>query len=198
MSDTIVDFIRHGKPVGNSTYRGHGIDDPLSEEGWAQMWEALNDQSPWGLVVSSPLQRCSQFARSLGDKYGLPVHIDERFKEVGFGDWEGLTREEIQSTRAADYEAFYQDPVKNRPPGAEPLADFFHRVARGCDALFEQFAGQQVLVVGHAGVIRAVMAHVLRIPPVVAYRVKINNAGITRIRYNELGVNLEFHNRSVL
>ena len=198
MTDTILDFIRHGKPKGNSTYRGHGIDDPLSEEGWAQMWDALNGLSPWDQVISSPLQRCSQFALSLAGKYHLPAHIDERFKEVGFGEWEGRTRAEIQSTSPDAYEAFYQDPVRNRPPGAESLEAFFQRVSEGCDELIKNYAGQHVLVVGHAGVIRAVMAHVLHIPTVVAYRVKIDHAGITRIRDNKLGVNLEFHNRAML
>lgn len=198
MNDTILDFIRHGKPTGNSTYRGHGIDDPLSKEGWEQMWNALNDQSPWDRVVSSPLKRCSHFARSLAEKYDLPVRIEERFKEVGFGDWEGRTRAEIQSTSPAAYEAFYQDPVRNRPPGAEFLEDFFHRVSEGCDEIMRDYAGQHILVVGHAGIIRGVMAHVLHIPPVVAYRVIIGHAGITRFRDNKLGVNLEFHNRSVL
>ena len=37
MSDTVIDLIRHGEPVGGRRYRGH-IDDPLSERGWQQMW----------------------------------------------------------------------------------------------------------------------------------------------------------------
>lgn len=198
MPDTTLDFIRHGKPSGNYTYRGHGIDDPLSETGWAQMWSALEGFSSWDQVVSSPLKRCSEFARALAERYGLPVHIDDRFKEVGFGDWEGRTREEIQENDPEAYEAFYLDPVANRPPSAEPLEAFFLRVTGGYEALLNSFSGQHVLVVVHAGVIRAVLAHVLQIPPVVAYRIKIYNAGITRIRNNELGVFLEFHNRSVL
>lgn len=195
MHDTILDFIRHGKPSGTSTYRGNGIDDPLSDTGWAQMWESLNGYSSWDQVVSSPMRRCSEFGQELANKYGLPFLIEERFKEVGFGSWEGRTREEIQSTSPEAYEAFYRDPVKSRPPGAEPLEAFFTRVADGYDELIESYSGQHIMVVGHAGVIRAVLAHVLHIPPAVAYRVKIDNAGITRIRHKELDVSLEFHNR---
>lgn len=198
MSDTILDFIRHGKPSGTSTYRGHGIDDPLSDAGWAQMWDALNSFSSWDQIISSPLKRCSHFAEALAEKHQMPVVIDDRFKEVGFGDWEGRTREEIKANTPEAYEAFYQDPVKNRPPGAEPLGDFFRRVAEGYDAAANKFAGRHILVVAHAGVIRAVMAHVLLIPPVIAYRLKIDNAGITRIRKNDSVNALEFHNRQTL
>jgi len=195
MTDTILDFIRHGKPSGSSSFRGHGIDDPLSEEGWKQMWDAVQGLYPWQQLITSPLIRCSHFARSLGSKYDLPVHIENRFKEVGFGDWEGRTRAEIQSTSPKAYEAFYRDPVKNRPPGAESLEAFFSRVSEGVEEVINNFSGQNILVVGHAGVIRAVMAHVLLIPPLLAYRIKVDHAGITRIRYGELGVTLEFHNR---
>ena len=43
MDDTIIDLIRHGQPQGGSVYRGHGVDDPLSELGWQQMWKAVGD-----------------------------------------------------------------------------------------------------------------------------------------------------------
>ncbi|WP_455198387.1 histidine phosphatase family protein [Kaarinaea lacus] len=198
MNDTILDFIRHGKPTGNSTYRGNGIDDPLSEEGWSQMWGALHGLSPWDQVITSPMARCHEFARCLSEKYGIPLAVENRFREVGFGEWEGCTREQIQDRDLKAYEAFYQDPYHNRPPGAEPLGDFFQRVSEAFEELIDRYSGQHMLVVGHAGVIRGVMAHVLQIPPVVAYRVIIGHAGITRIRNSGLGVNLEFHNRSRL
>jgi len=198
MHETTLDFIRHGKPSGSSTYRGHGIDDPLSEAGWQQMWVALNGHSAWDQIVSSPLRRCLDFAQELAARNDLPLHIDDRIKEVGFGDWEGRTREEIMTNDPEAYRAFYLDPVANRPVGAEPLGDFFHRVSEGYQSLIERFGGQNILVVSHAGVIRAVLAHVLDIPPAVAYRIKVDNAGISRISHNGVRGNLEFHNRLIL
>lgn len=198
MNETVLDFIRHGQPEGRSTYRGNGVDDPLSEAGWAQMWAALDVSPPWDHVVTSPLVRCLEFARALVDKYQLPLAIEERLKEVGFGSWEGRTREEIKANNPGEYEAFYQDPVNNRPVGAEPLGDFFQRVASACEDIVKSQQGQHILLVVHAGVIRAVMSHLLFIPPAVAYRIKIDNAGITRFSINSSGVNLVFHNRNRL
>lgn len=198
MSETILDFIRHGKPEGQSTYRGNGVDDPLSEAGWEQMWRALDGQAPWEQVVSSPLARCQQFASVVADKFQLPLEIEDRLKEVGFGSWEGRTREEIKANNLDEYEAFYQDPVNNRPAGAEPLDDFFQRVASACQDIVTRHQGKHILVVVHAGVIRAVMSHLLFIPPEIAYRIKIDNAGITRFSINPSGANLVFHNRNRL
>lgn len=198
MRETILDFIRHGKPDGQSTYRGNGLDDPLSEAGWAQMWAALNGQSSWDQVVTSPLARCQLFARAVADKYQLPLEIEERLKEVGFGSWEGRTREEIMANNPDEYEAFYRDPVNQRPAGAEPLDEFFQRVEAACQDVITRHQGQHILLVVHAGVIRAVMSYLLAIPPAIAYRIRIDNAGITRISINPSGAYLEFHNRSRL
>ena len=133
MTDTLIDLIRHGTPEGGRAYRGHGIDDLLSEKGWAQMWAAVGGEAaesvPWTRIVSSPLARCSAFAEALGARHGLPVAVDTRFREVGFGRWEGRTPDQIQRDSPDEYAAFFADPVRNRPPAAEPLEAFVARHA---------------------------------------------------------------------
>ncbi|VAW95335.1 Alpha-ribazole-5'-phosphate phosphatase [hydrothermal vent metagenome] len=202
MSDTLIDLLRHGIPEGGRAYRGHNIDDPLSEKGWAQMWAAVGGEAaesvPWTHIVSSPLIRCRDFAEALGTRHGLPVTVDARFREVGFGCWEGRTPEQIQHDNPDEYAAFFHDPVHSRPPGAEPLTDFVARVASAFDDCLQAYAGKQVLVVAHAGVVRALMAHVLQADLACAYRVVVNNACFTRCRLGERGLLLEFHNCPVL
>jgi alpha-ribazole phosphatase len=196
--ETIIDLIRHGEPQGGSRYRGNSIDDPLSEKGWAQMRAAVAGACPWQCVVSSPLVRCHAFAQELSQQNSLPLTTDDRLKEVGFGDWEGYTREQVQARDLAQYNAFYADPVNHRPPGAEPLVEFFTRVSQALEEIVANFSGQHVLLVAHAGVIRAVLAHVLEVPEVAAYRVLVENAGITRISYTEDSFKLVFVNRETL
>ncbi|NOX76830.1 MAG: alpha-ribazole phosphatase family protein [Gammaproteobacteria bacterium] len=187
--------MRHGLPEGGSRYRGSRIDDPLSERGWAQMHAAVGNTMPWDRVVSSPLLRCSVFARELCEQHRLPLQLDDRLKEVGFGDWEGRSRAEIQACDASRYLAFYEDPVNQRPPGAEPLVDFFCRVSEILESLVANFPGQQVLVVAHAGVIRAAVAHALALDPAAAYRIQVDNAGLTRLCYGGGMFRLDFLNR---
>jgi len=76
---------------------------------------------------------------------------------------------------------FYQDPINNRPPGAEPLEDFVQRVSDGFEKLLVDYSGQTVLIVAHAGVIRAILSHVLVMPPAAMYRIHVANAGITQL-----------------
>ena len=164
--------MRHGEPVGGSRYRGQ-VDDELSEKGWQQMWQAVAGRSDWQQIVTSPLQRCQAFADLLGEWHGLPVHSEQRFSEVGFGVWEGKNRMELEQLFPGQVARFYQDPVNQRPPGAEPLDEFLSRVQNGFDELLVRCAGQTLLIVAHAGVIRAIMAHALEIPPAAMYRATI-------------------------
>ncbi|MGD9000948.1 MAG: alpha-ribazole phosphatase family protein [Granulosicoccaceae bacterium] len=194
MTDTIIDLIRHGEPVGGRAYRGHNIDDPLSEKGWQQMWAAVGEHCHWSHIVSSPLLRCQAFAEALAEKHKLMLSIDQRLKEIGFGEWEGKTPDQIKQQRLTEYNAFYADPVNKRPPGAEDLNSFIHRVTRAYQDIADYYIGKQVLVVAHAGVMRAIIAHVLHAEPLGLYRIKVNNAGITRIRISERGAMLEYHN----
>ncbi|PTN12720.1 histidine phosphatase family protein [Nitrosomonas aestuarii] len=194
MTETIIDLIRHGEPVGGRRYRGHAIDDPLTDKGWSQMWHAIGDYHAWQHIITSPLERCQSFAMALGKKHNITVSVEHRFKEVGFGVWEGLSHDEIKTGRAQEYRSFLQDPVSHRPQGAEALNSFIQRVASAYDETVTHYQGQHCLIVAHAGVIRAIIANIVHAAPVGLYRIKVSNGGITRIRHTETGGILEFLN----
>lgn len=196
--DTIIDLLRHGEPVGGRAYRGNSIDDPLTEKGWTQMRQAVAGRSGWEVIVTSPLTRCREFAEELAQKTNVAVQVEPEFREVGFGAWEGKTPDEIIATDSASYEAFYRDPEHCRPEGAEPLSDFTGRVNLAYEKLVASNGGRHILIVSHAGVIRAILAGVLDAPAVSMYRIKVDNAGISRIRHTRYGPKLEFHNASKL
>ncbi|QOJ20577.1 MAG: histidine phosphatase family protein [Gammaproteobacteria bacterium] len=194
MTETVIDLIRHGQPAGGRRYRGHGVDDPLSEKGWSQMWHAVGSYNDWNRIITSPLQRCQAFAFALGERHGIDVAIESRFKEVGFGAWEGLSHDEIKIGRVAEYQAFLRDPVNRRPDGAEPLEDFMQRVGCAYEEVIERHRGSHVLIVAHAGVLRAIIARTVHASPSGLYRIKISNGGITRIRETAEGGVLELLN----
>ena len=192
--NTTLDLMRHGEPVGGRRYRGQ-IDDPLSEKGWAQMHAAVGESVPWTRIVSSPLLRCRAFAETLADRHGLPLALDERLKEVGFGAWEGKSAAEIEQDAPGTLARFKADPIRARPQGAEPLEDFHARVAAALDDLLVQHADQHVLLVGHAGVMRMALAWALQIPLEHAYRIEVATASLTRLRFDAGRASLISHGR---
>ena len=183
---TTIDLIRHGEPQGGRRYRGQ-IDDPLSDKGWRQMREAVGDHCPWHAILSSPLQRCAAFARELAARHGVPLREDARWMEIGFGTWEGRTPAELEAESPGILQRFWNEPIRHAPPGAEPLAAFHDRIVAAWEELLGEYRGSHVLVVGHAGVVRMVVRHVLDMPLERLFRIQVGNAAITRIQVEHSG-----------
>lgn len=194
---TTVDLIRHGEPVGGRKYRGQ-IDDPLSEKGWAQMRDAVGDFRPWEAVVSSTLLRCAAFAQELAQRHAVPLTLDQRLKEIGFGAWEGRTAEELELEHPGILAHFFDDPIAYCPAGAEALAEFRDRVIGAWNDLLGHHPGKHILLVAHAGVIRMIIRHVLDMPLERMFRIHVGNVSITRIRVDARGApRLLFHGGSL-
>jgi len=177
---TLVDLLRHGEPVGGKKYRGQ-LDDPLSELGWQEMREAVGSDCPWDVIVTSPLARCAAFARELSSSHGRPLVLEPRLKEIGFGAWEGRTAAELLSEDPERLTRFWSDPVRHRPPGAEPLPAFRDRVVLAWDEIISRHSGKRVLVVCHAGVIRMLVRHVLDMPLERLFRLHVPSASLSRV-----------------
>jgi probable phosphoglycerate mutase len=187
---TTIDLLRHGEPEGGVRYRGDGVDDPLSERGWSQMWAAIDVASDWTHVVTSPLRRCREFAEAVADQRGLPLAIDPRVREMGFGAWEGKRHEQVRDADPEAYLAFFRDAVNHPPPSSEPLNAFYPRVTEGIRAIFDEHTEGHVLLVCHLGVIRCAIALALEMPLSAIYRMHTPYAGRVRLRRTERGIEL--------
>ncbi len=179
-------MLRHGDPVGGRRYRGQ-TDDPLSAKGWAQMRAATAGGRSWTGLVSSPLARCRDFAAELAAQTGLPLSIDARLAEVGFGVWEGKTPDQLKAEDPDCVFNFKSDPVACRPDGAEPLDAFYERVSAAFQDILVAQAGGHPLVIAHAGVIRMVLCRVLGFSPAHAYRIQVGSAALARFRIERQG-----------
>ncbi|MDD3517207.1 MAG: histidine phosphatase family protein [Chromatiales bacterium] len=193
----LIDLLRHGEPVGGRRYRGSGVDDPLSETGWSQMWRAVGDRPPFERIVSSPMRRSRDFAEGLAERLGLPLAIEPRFREIAMGAWEGLTPEEVQRRDPEGHARYYADPEGGRPAGGESLASLLERVGAGFEDVLAQ-GGGHLLIVSHAGVMRAILGHVLKAQANAWFQARVDYAGLTRLRIGRAGPKLEYHNRERL
>ncbi len=180
-STTLIDLLRHGEVDGGEVFRG-STDDPLSDEGWQQMQDALEDKSGWDVIISSPLQRCCEFAESLADEEELTLHINEQFREIHFGDWEGCSPDEILETDAEKLQAWWQLPTKETPPRGEDFQDFRSRVLKAFNQMIKKYQGEHLLLVTHAGVIRLILMDVLGMQDENLFRLNVDHASFSRLR----------------
>jgi probable phosphoglycerate mutase len=177
---------------------GSGTDDPLSALGWAQMRAALGDASPWHQVISSPLARCREMAAEVAGRHGLPLAVEPDLREIGLGAWEGRTREAVAAQEPEAYWAVHADPLGHRPAGGEALTAFLARVSAAYERQVAAHPGRHLLILGHAGVMRALVGHLLRADPARWWRLRIDYAHIVRVRHGRFGPALECVNASRL
>jgi probable phosphoglycerate mutase len=194
VQDTIVDLIRHGEPVGGRIIRGSGCDHPLSPVGWSQMRAAVAGVVRWDQIISSPLARCRGFALYLASTRGLPMAVEPELREVGMGAWEGRRPVEIARDEPDGFRAFLRDPQRNRPPGGESLESLRRRIGSAYDRQVAGHPGRRLLIVCHAGVIRAVIGHLLNADAAFWYRIRVDYAGVTRVRHRPFGASIEHVN----
>lgn len=124
-----ITLVRHGRTAYNAARRLQGqIDIPLDEVGVRQVhWtgEALRrlyvERRPGArqLVVASDLGRAMATAHAFADPLGLDVHPDERVRERGFGDWEGLPVDELAERFPEDWALWCQFRGGEMRHGAE-------------------------------------------------------------------------------
>jgi probable phosphoglycerate mutase len=158
------------------------------------MHAALGDAHPWDEIVTSPLTRCRDFAEALAERHGLPLATEPELREVGMGAWEGKTPDQVRASDPDAYDAYYRDPVGRRPSGAESLEDLVRRVGNAYDRVVGARPGKHLLMVVHAGVMRALVGRVLLAAPGRWYRLRMDYAGLVRIRHGDYGPVLDWVN----
>lgn len=150
------------------------------------MRAAVPETPQWQHIVSSPLKRCLEFSQELADDLQITINVEDNLKEIGFGEWEGKTPDDILAEDSEALNHFYKDPVNNRPKGAEPLDTFSERVWDAYLSIIEQHQGKHVLIVAHAGVARAITANILKMSLDDVYsRLKIEYGAIIRSSIDE-------------
>ena len=147
-----IAFIRHGPTEWNEQGRIQGrIDMPLSAAGKAKM---AGLRPPAGFetarVFVSPLLRARQTAELLGL---ADVTIDARLSEHDWGEWEGLTREEILARDGEDAFERAGRGIDFQPKGGESTHALLARVSAFlCDIAAD---GSDAIAIAHRGILRS-------------------------------------------
>lgn len=150
-------LLRHTRPQGADGLCYGRTDLPLAA-GLSNSVARLNDGLPRvERIVTSPLSRCRILADALGRARGLPVEIDPDLIEMDFGAWENVPWDRIPRD---EIDAWSKDFMEARPHGGERVRDLAQRVGLAIDRLGG--GRRPVLAVTHAGVIKAVLAHLNR------------------------------------
>lgn len=115
-------------------------------------------------VYSSPLHRSRQTAEIVSEPLALPVEVVPELRELDYGAWEGLRREEIQAQYARAFEIWSRDPALSAPPDGESGLSLVARVRPAIDRIVEAHPDEVVVVAAHKTVNRLLICSLFNIP----------------------------------
>lgn len=118
----------------------------------------LPDRALW---ICSPTLRARQTIKAL--THARPLVL-EALAEQDFGTWTGQRHSDLWDSGEASYRAFWTDPIHRAPPDGESFADQYTRVSAAVLGLAQDHAGLDLILVAHAGTIRAALALALGDP----------------------------------
>lgn len=191
-------LIRHGETDWNrdGLCMGQG-DIPLNARGrrQAELTAERLANEKLSVIYSSDLSRALQTAQIIGRAHRLdPIGL-KTLRELHYGRWEGHTREEIHAlfpqARELDWE--HEDSLAFQPPGGESRQALYERVTREFEAISRCHHNENVAIVAHGGVIRAIVNYVLNLqakPLTVPFYTRgfaCSNCGVTLFEPNQWG-----------
>jgi len=153
-------LVRHGETRLNREYRFIGRTDPaLSEKGKAQAREIAERLASEGIeaIYTSDLLRTRQTAGIIAGRLGLNVVITPELREIDFGDWEGLSYDEIVMRDKEHLEAWMADPTHIDIPGGESWRHFELRINSALEEIIKAEDDGNILIITHGGPIKLLM-----------------------------------------
>lgn len=151
MSGFALHLLRHGAPETPGLLMGR-TDGPPTAAGIAA---CVVQAAGLGVerIIASDLCRSRAPAEAVGAMSGLPLTVDPRWRELDFGEWDGLASSAIDPDAFA---RFWEGPDANPPPGGERWSALVARVS----AAIADLTPVPTLIVAHGGSMRAAM-HIL-------------------------------------
>jgi probable phosphoglycerate mutase len=185
---TTTVLLRHGETphTAEKRFSGAGGADPeLSEAGVRQaaaVAERLAGAGGVDVILASPMRRTRQTADSVAQALGADVREVDAFRECAFGEWEGLTFDEVRAGWPEALGAWMGDP-RAVPPGGESFTDVRRRVLRARDQLLARYPRQTVLVVTHVTPTKVLVADAVDAPLSALYRMELSPATLTEVQW---------------
>ncbi len=178
-------FVRHAPVIGVNG-RVYGQDDLEADCADEAQFRHLAGMLPHDAVwLVSHLKRTHQTASAIlaarvMETVPAPI-ITSELAEQHFGDWQGLTYEELEAQRGGVYHRFWHSPATERPPGGESFEDVVARVGGAMARITAEHAGRDVVAVVHGGTVRAALAVALGIDAERVLGFAVDTCSVTRM-----------------
>lgn len=184
MNPTRLFLLRHAEVEARyQRVFGGRIDMDLSPRGHQQaaaLAQYLRRQ-PLDALYASPMKRVQQTLAAFNGQGARPAILKTELREVDFGDWTGLTWEEVRTRHRVSAFDWLHHLEQGTVPNAEHGPAFRARVAPCVRQILRDHEGQSVGVACHGGVIRVILAILLDLPLPKMVGFEIDYASVTQV-----------------
>jgi broad specificity phosphatase PhoE len=161
---TTLFLVRHGRTGWNKEqiFRGHK-DVPLDEVGREEallVGERLKGEKIKA-VFSSPLSRAKETAQAIAQFRKVEVEVLAGLTDLNFGEWEGMSRKEVQERYPDLYGQWQGVPHKVIFPGGEGLAAVRSRAMKAVKEIIGNHPQEAVALVSHRVVLKVLICALL-------------------------------------
>lgn len=196
-------FIRHPETIWNvkKIEQGHK-DTDLSEKGKIQSAFIINQLKKIGgikCIYCSDLSRTLSLATSISDDLNIPLKSTELLREQNIGQWEGLTKKQVNEINTKFY---YNNPIgmNTLPPLGESRLNFTKRVVDEFLKITSSSNNDVKVLLIHGGTIKCILSFIIGLNSWVPDLFRIDNASFSQIeRMNKnFAWTVSFINRLIL
>lgn len=188
---------RHGQTDWNIArrYQGHSNTE-LNQVGIRQAEQLAKRLSSETIhaIYSSDLSRAMTTAKAVAAFQRIDPHADARWRELSFGDWEGMTYQEMSAHSPDLFEAWMKDSLTISTPNGETHRQLAERVQAAVNELKENHKDETVLVVGHSGSMQTLLSLTLGVDLSRYWQFRISQASLSELTIYEDAVTLNLFN----
>lgn len=177
-------IVRHGETDWNreGIYQGQ-TDTPLNENGrqTARELGCILSRIKFTTIYSSDLLRARETAEIINSFLNVPIYYTQDLRELNFGDWTGISIWEMEEKDPELFKKWQEDPWNISPPGGETFRELTERVIRVLEEITKRHKGENILVVSHAGPIKAIIFGLLSATGKAYWNIKISHSTVVII-----------------
>lgn len=175
-------LVRHALTVDNQKSRlsGH-IDSSISEEGKEQIDKITNYLKDFDIdkIYTTTSSRTKDTVKKLSELKFIEIIEKESLKEISFGDFEGLTFDEIKDKYPKEFQDMIEKGYEYKYPNGESLIDSYNRVCIELDNIISNNDDRTILICSHGGTIRNIITYLISNSYKYHWNFKIDNGSVT-------------------
>ena len=175
-------LVRHALTVDNQKSRLSGdIDSSISQDGKEQIDKITNYLKDFDIdkIYTTTSSRTKDTVKKLSELKSIEIIEKESLKEISFGDFEGLTFDEIKDKYPKEFQDMIEKGYEYKYPNGESLIDSYNRVCIELDNIISNNDDRTILICSHGGTIRNIITYLISNSYKYHWNFKIDNGSVT-------------------